>query len=247
MNIQHWSSQHTIMHFILQEQEYFTNVMSGSIRALVALFESQLLATPLDGLTKLALSNNWQRDEHQPSYVAAVVEVMATFTHLVRRLVSKSNFRYVCDKVVTAFVSRYLRCLHQCRPLPQECVQGLLVDCELFSAALRALHWIRPGLILQDGQLDTAALEMLQNVTPPSLERFVKREMQRVEAIVRLVLLPAGSLVDHFCTELSSASAAELQQVMDLKGVVKAHQETILDQLQRRRNNKSGPVKEAVY
>ena len=93
--------------------------------------------------------------------------------------------------------------------------------------------------VTEDGSLspahDDVHRDHRKQVTPASLERFVKREMTRVEATLQLVAVPTGSLVDAFCTRLPTSSPSELHQVMDMRGMSKAQQKVTLQELQQRR------------
>ena len=98
--------------------------------------------------------------------------------------------------------------------------------------------WIR---VMDNGSLslasDDAQQEHRRHVTPSSLERCVKREMNRVQTTLQLVASPANTLVDTFCACLPNASPTELQQVMDMQGLSKARQKVALEELHQRRTS----------
>ena len=98
------------------EQEAFAGVASECIRLMLAHFEL-LLAAPFG---ETMPSHSWHRmqasAEHS-DYVVEVVQCLVGFAATERRLLPTAHFRYLCDRIVTALASRFLRGIYSCKPL----------------------------------------------------------------------------------------------------------------------------------
>ena len=98
------------------EQEAFAGVASECIRLMLAHFEL-LLAAPFG---ETMPSHSWHRmqasAEHS-DYVGEVVQCLVGFAATERRLLPTAHFRYLCDRIVTALASRFLRGIYACKPL----------------------------------------------------------------------------------------------------------------------------------
>ncbi|KAH1041069.1 hypothetical protein GLYMA_09G018300v4 [Glycine max] len=69
-----------------------------------------------------------------------------------------------------------------------------------------------------------------------SYSKFVSREMSKAEALLKVILSPVDSVADTYRALLPEGTPMEFQRILELKGLKKADQQSILDDF-----NKHGP------
>ncbi|KAJ4866773.1 Vacuolar protein sorting-associated protein 53 A [Raphanus sativus] len=93
--------------------------------------------------------------------------------------------------------------------------------------------------------LDTQAMKTIlleipslarQTSTAASYSKFVSREMSRAEALLKVILSPIDSVADTYRALFPEGTPMEFQRILELKGLKKADQQSILDDF-----NKHGP------
>ena len=231
------------------EQEVFAGVVSEGIRLLVAHME--LRSVPSFDAVMLGLL--WDRPTVPPdsqeiselshsSYIGDVAHELADFAATERRLLSTAHFRYLCDKVVTALVARFLRSLYKCTPLSAGGAQQLMSDCDHLEQVLLAMHWLRPMDLTQEGAFASSAEEDGEQRRPASgsFGRFVKREMRRPRAVLQLVAVAPEELVMAFVAAMPSGSLVDLQNVMELQGLPKATRQDLLGAMRQLKREQQG-------
>ncbi|KAI4302259.1 hypothetical protein MLD38_038033 [Melastoma candidum] len=94
--------------------------------------------------------------------------------------------------------------------------------------------------------LDTQAIKTIlleipslgrQTAGAASYSKVVSREMSKAEALLKVILSPVESVADTYRALLPEGTPMEFQRVLELKGLKKADQQTILDDF-----NKHAPV-----
>ncbi|KAH9697162.1 vacuolar protein sorting-associated protein 53 A [Citrus sinensis] len=75
-----------------------------------------------------------------------------------------------------------------------------------------------------------------QTSNAASYTKFVSREMSKAEALLKVILSPVDSVADTYRALLPEGTPMEFQRILELKGLKKADQQTILDDF-----NKHGP------
>nr|XP_016472415.1 PREDICTED: vacuolar protein sorting-associated protein 53 A-like isoform X2 [Nicotiana tabacum] len=91
--------------------------------------------------------------------------------------------------------------------------------------------------------LDTQAVKTIlleipslgkQTAGAASYSKFVSREMSKAEALLKVILSPIDSVADTYCALLPEGTLAEFQRLLELKGLKKADQQSILDDFNKR-------------
>ncbi|OWM73150.1 hypothetical protein CDL15_Pgr001264 [Punica granatum] len=75
-----------------------------------------------------------------------------------------------------------------------------------------------------------------QTSSAANYTKFVSREMSKAEALLKVILSPVDSVADTYRALLPEGTPMEFQRVLELKGLKKADQQSILDDF-----NKHGP------
>ncbi|KAJ1970845.1 Vacuolar protein sorting-associated protein 53, partial [Dimargaris xerosporica] len=154
----------------------------------------------------------------QSEYVTMIATSLRLSVGVIRR--SLTNTRYIrtfCDKFVETFAVKYLGTLQRCRQISEIGAEQLLLDIQAIKT-----------LLLELPTLDTDKPE------PPSSRyaKLVTRCLSRTEAILKSILAPhdpPNALVDNFLFLFPDAAAADFQTVLDLKGLRKSEQNSLVD------------------
>ncbi|KAH9299234.1 hypothetical protein KI387_030916, partial [Taxus chinensis] len=72
-----------------------------------------------------------------------------------------------------------------------------------------------------------------QSAASPGYTKFVGREMGKAEALLKVILSPMESVADTYRALLPEGTAADLQRILDLKGLKKGEQQNLLDDFNR--------------
>jgi hypothetical protein len=226
------------------EQEVFAGVVSEAIRLLVAhmelravpLFEEKmavsLAAETCADSGPVSTDEQLQSNKIHSAYAGDLAHELADFTAIERRLLSTVHYRYLCDRVVTSLVARFTSSMYKCKPLRPAGVEQLLADCAHLEDVLLALQWMQPTDLTADGSFFTTVGDEERRATR-SFERLVSREMHRPKALLHLVRVPPGQLVEKFISDFPNGSVVDLQHVMGLQGLPGATQQPLLAAMKR--------------
>ncbi|KAG5549624.1 hypothetical protein RHGRI_014809 [Rhododendron griersonianum] len=91
--------------------------------------------------------------------------------------------------------------------------------------------------------LDTQAIKTILLDIPPlgrqtsgasNYSKFVSREMSKAEALLKVILSPIDSVADTYRALLPEGTPSEFQRILELKGLKRADQQSILDDFDKR-------------
>ncbi|KAJ1972439.1 Vacuolar protein sorting-associated protein 53 [Dimargaris verticillata] len=165
----------------------------------------------------------------QSEYVTMIATSLRLSVGIIRR--SLTNARYVrtfCDKFVETFASKYLVNLQRCRQISEIGAEQLLLDIQAIKT-----------LLLELPTLDSDKPEPLSS----RYAKLVTRCLSRTEAILKSILAPhdpPNALVDNFLFLFPDAVMADFQTVLDLKGLRKSEQNSLMDLFRQKANASSG-------
>ena len=181
----------------------------------------------------------------QSAYVADMARALRIVMPRVRTRLGDAPFRNFADKFARAFMARYQSAIFRCKRIGDMGAQQMLLDAQ----AIRALLLAAPGM---RGPSETAGassgssgggaggededLDGLAAVTasepalppPPVYAKYVQREMPRVEMLLKIIGSPKERFGDTIKALWPEAQLADLQRVMDLKGLARKEQQDIL-------------------
>ncbi|KAE8677387.1 Vacuolar protein sorting-associated protein 53 B [Hibiscus syriacus] len=115
-------------------------------------------------------------------------------------------------------------------------------DDEDFTTTIQQLMQPRYTQMLLDTQaVKTILLEIpslgRQTSGAAGYSKFVSREMSKAEALLKVILSPVDSVADTYRALLPEGTPMEFQRILELKGLKKSDQQSILDDF-----NKGSPV-----
>lgn len=221
-----------------EDQDAFQDVTAKSIRVLVSGLE-QRLDTPLKEISK----TNWSSFDmvgEESSYVRTINLTIHPFVVQVRELIPPSYFRSFCDKFAMAFASAFYRTLVGLKRISEAGTQQLLLDVYSIKTLLLKLPVLESSKKAAGTRHTTAppskSLSGGSTIAPAIYTKMVNKEFRKLEVMLKLVGSPKDMLIDMFraqwdCSIDTNAMAADFQTIMNLKGIPRNEQPSLLENL----------------
>ncbi|EEF29853.1 vacuolar protein sorting-associated protein 53 A [Ricinus communis] len=156
----------------------------------------------------------------QSEYVNSINMILTSSTPVLGSLLSPVHFQYFLDKLASSLGPRFYTNIFKCKQISETGAQQMLLDTQAVKTILLEI----PSL---GRQTSSAA----------SYSKFVSREMSKAEALLKVILSPVDSVADTYRALLPEGTPMEFQRILELKGLKKADQQSILDDF-----NKHGPA-----
>ncbi|EOY24115.1 Membrane trafficking VPS53 family protein isoform 8 [Theobroma cacao] len=129
-------------------------------------------------------------------------------------------FQFFLDKLASSLGPRFYMNIFKCKQISETGAQQMLLDTQAVKTILLEI----PSL----GQQTSGAA---------GYSKFVSREMSKAEALLKVILSPVDSVADTYRALLPEGTPMEFQRILELKGLKKSDQQTILDDF-----NKGAPA-----
>ncbi|KAJ1420960.1 Vps53-like, N-terminal [Sesbania bispinosa] len=155
----------------------------------------------------------------QSEYVNAINLILTTSIPTLGSLLSPVYFQFFLDKLASSLAPRFYSNIFKCKQISETGAQQMLLDTQAVKTILLEI----PSL----GRQTSGAA---------SYSKFVSREMSKAEALLKVILSPVDSVADTYRALLPEGTPMEFQRILELKGLKKADQQSILDDF-----NKHGP------
>ncbi|KAJ4980344.1 hypothetical protein NE237_031181 [Protea cynaroides] len=148
----------------------------------------------------------------QSEYVNVINSILTSSIPVLGSLLSPVYFQFFLDKLAASLGPRFYLNIYKCRHISETGAQQMLLDTQAVKTIL----------------LDIPALGK-QTSGAAGYSKFVSREMSKAEALLKVILSPIDSVADTYRALLPEGTPLEFQRILDLKGVKKADQQSILD------------------
>ncbi|PIA33327.1 hypothetical protein AQUCO_04100028v1 [Aquilegia coerulea] len=148
----------------------------------------------------------------QSEYVNAINSILSTSIPVLGSLLSPIYFQFFLDKLAASLAPRFYQNIYKCKHIPETGAQQMLLDTQAIKTIL----------------LDIPALGR-QSTSASNYSKFVSREMSKAEALLKVILSPVDSVEDTYRALLPEGTPLEFQRILELKGLKKADQQSILD------------------
>ncbi|RZB90185.1 vacuolar protein sorting-associated protein 53 A-like isoform X3 [Glycine soja] len=155
----------------------------------------------------------------QSEYVNAINLILTISIPALGSLLSPVYFQFFLDKLASSLGPRFYSNIFKCKQISETGAQQMLLDTQAVKTILLEV----PSL----GRQTSGAA---------SYSKFVSREMSKAEALLKVILSPVDSVADTYRALLPEGTPMEFQRILELKGLKKADQQSILDDF-----NKHGP------
>ncbi|XP_059308151.1 vacuolar protein sorting-associated protein 53 A isoform X2 [Lycium ferocissimum] len=204
-------------------QDEFSAVITKSLITLVhgieTKFDSEMLA-----MTRVPWST-LESVGDQSDYVNGINLILTSSIPVLGSLLSPIYFQFFLDKLASSLGPRFYHNIFKCKQISETGAQQMLLDTQAVKTILLEI----PSL----GK---------QTAGAASYSKFVSREMSKAEALLKVILSPIDSVADTYCALLPEGTLAEFQRLLELKGLKKADQQSILDDFNKRGSGISQPT-----
>ncbi|GJQ10376.1 hypothetical protein GpartN1_g2167.t1 [Galdieria partita] len=201
------------------ERDEFRAVAAKGLRSLAVGLYTRF-QKHLNLMTQMNWSNIQSVGDSSP-YVAKLEEEFFRSLPALANLLSFVHFRYFCDRFVAIFIPAYLTTLKACKKVSSIGAQQLLLDAAAIKNMLQNVPFIAysNGGIREDHKEERVQSEFLAPWS--SYQKFVNKEMSKVELILKVLLSPLETIVDTYAALIPDSSIGELNQLLEMKGLKK--------------------------
>lgn len=203
------------------QMDRFQEVIAAAVNTLI-----KYLETRMTGAFAEMKNVNWDTLESigdVSKYVTTIGTILNEKVPLYRIWIDPAFFEYFCDSFLGWFIPKYQASIYECKKISESGAEQLIVDATQLKLTLERLP------VLGKSQTDTASSRYVKRV---------RREMEEVEKLVKLLLTPFESLVDTYKSLFPEThSDTGLAKVMQLKGLPYAVQEQTLQTYGSKQNS----------
>ena len=192
-------------------QDSFNETLARAIQILAAGLESRI-----ESSLKEISNTSWGSVElvgEESDYVRSMHKEIESFVDIVRELIPASYFKNFCDKFSYVIINSFMSALSRIKRISESGTQQLLLDVYNLKTLILKLAVIG------------------QNPAPAMYTKTVSKEFARIEVLLKLVGTPSELLPDMFMSTWTSGTSNDLQLIMDMKGLPKKDQNSILEKV----------------
>ncbi|KZV32761.1 vacuolar protein sorting-associated protein 53 A [Dorcoceras hygrometricum] len=153
----------------------------------------------------------------QSEYVNNINTILTASIPVLGNLLSPIYFQFFLDKLASSLGPRFYLNIFKCKQISETGAQQMLLDTQAVKTIL----------------LDVPSLGKKTSVAA-GYSKFVSREMSKAEALLKVILSPTDSVADTYCALLPEGTPLEFQRILDLKGLKRTDQQSILDDYNKR-------------
>jgi len=170
--------------------------------------------------------NKWTDFEHvgdESEYVTAISKKLHQIIPSIKAKLSTSHFITLCEKFVITFFSLFANLIKRNKRLSNAAAQQLLVDVISLSNFLKTLVTASSST----GSNDSLFL----GPDETQVNRFVKvlkTQVAKPENILKVVLAPPETMAETFENLMKKSPPEELNLLMEIKGITKPEQSSVL-------------------
>ncbi|KAI8920106.1 Vps53-like protein [Powellomyces hirtus] len=205
-----------------RERDAFLDVSTAGIKMLVHGIEGSLEPA----MTAMA-KRSWGTLEavgDQSEYVTMIAQSLMSTVAVIRRTFASNAkyFRTFCDKFAESFLARYYNNITRCKPISEVGAEQMLLDTQAMKNIFTQMANIN-----SDGRGHPPAIYL----------KIVSKAITKVEQLLKVVLRPyqpVEGIVETYLLLFSDHSVTNFQKVLELKGLKRAEQQTVMEAFQRR-------------
>ncbi|XP_027176359.1 vacuolar protein sorting-associated protein 53 A isoform X1 [Coffea eugenioides] len=204
-------------------QDEFSAVITKALITLVHGIETKFDAEML-AMTRVPWST-LESVGDQSEYVNGINTIFSSSIPALGTLLSSIYFQFFLDKLASSLPPRFYSNIFRCKQISETGAQQMLLDTQAVKTIL----------------LDIPSLGR-QTSGASSYSKFVSREMSKAEALLKVILSPIDSVADTYCALLPEGTPTEFQRILELKGLKRTDQQSILDDFSRRGSGITQPA-----
>eukprot|EP01086_Lenisia_limosa_P006704 TRINITY_DN2574_c0_g1_i3.p1 TRINITY_DN2574_c0_g1~~TRINITY_DN2574_c0_g1_i3.p1 ORF type:complete len:192 (+),score=47.43 TRINITY_DN2574_c0_g1_i3:627-1202(+) len=165
--------------------------------------------------------NKWDKIEavsgHLP-FVAEFERACSLTTSIAKDNLPPLYFRFFCDKAAIALALRIQMAIERVKKVPEVGANQMLIDVKAMAKVLHSL----PAL-LANGNIDSEIF------IKESFLAKVHAQTDKFVSLVQCLLVPEQSLSDTYKTFFPQGNSADLIHIMDVRGMKRNNQNTVLE------------------
>ncbi|KAK6917988.1 Vps53, N-terminal [Dillenia turbinata] len=203
-------------------QDEFSAVITKALITLVQGLETKFDAE-MAAMTRLP----WGTLESvgdQSEYVNGINMILNSSIPVLGSLLSPIYFQFFLDKLASSLGPRFYLNIFKCKQISETGAQQMLLDTQAVK-----------GILLEIPNLGKQASNAA------GYSKFVSREMSKAEALLKVILSPIDSVADTYRALLPEGTPSEFQRILELKGLKKVDQQSVLDDFNKRGSGISQP------
>eukprot|EP00252_Welwitschia_mirabilis_P001763 TRINITY_DN11706_c0_g1_i1.p1 TRINITY_DN11706_c0_g1~~TRINITY_DN11706_c0_g1_i1.p1 ORF type:complete len:829 (+),score=191.73 TRINITY_DN11706_c0_g1_i1:175-2661(+) len=196
-----------------EEQDEFSAVITRALMTLVHGLETKLEAE-LAAMTRVP----WAALESvgdQSEYVNGISAILSSSVPVFASLLSPVYFQFFLDKLAASLAPRFHLNIYKCKHISETGAQQMLLDTHAVKTILLEVPSVG------------------QSAASTSYTKFVNREMGKAEALLKVILSSVESVADTFRALMPEGTAADFQRILELKGLKKTEQQSLLEDFTR--------------
>ncbi|KAI8031448.1 Vacuolar protein sorting-associated protein 53 A [Camellia lanceoleosa] len=163
------------------------------------------------------LETTFNAEMDSMGYINSINMVLTSSIPVLGSLLSPIYFQFFLDKLASSLGPRFYANIFKCKHISETGAQQMLLDTQAIKTIL----------------LDIPSLGR-QTSGAASYSEFVSREMSKAEALLKVILSHVDSVADTYRALLPEGTPLEFQRILELKGMKKADQQSILDDFTKR-------------
>jgi len=172
----------------------------------------------------------WESVEDQSEYVNVISNIISQTIPLYNNWLADFHFRFFCDSFVSSFISKLIQSVYKCRRISEVGAEQILLDMTAIKTVLLDMPTYGSPAISTSSSTSNLLSKKESSVSSRYL-KYTKKEMLRVEMILKVIITPQVGLVHSFKTLLTDSSETNFIKVMELKGIRKADQTALIESL----------------
>ncbi|KAG7594767.1 Vps53-like N-terminal [Arabidopsis thaliana x Arabidopsis arenosa] len=195
---------------ISEVQDEFSSVITRALVTLVhgleTKFDKEMVA-----MTRISWGTLNSVSEQSNKYVDRINTILCSSIPVLGNLLTTVYFQFFLDKLALTLGPRFYANIFRCKHISETGAQQMLLDAHDMKMILLKV----PSLARQ-----TATASYVE---------FVNNQMKRAEAVLKVIAFPNVSVVDTYRALVPEGTPMEFQRILELKGLTKAEQKSILD------------------
>ena len=230
------------------QADLFLDLVAHALKILVAGILDRLEAS-----FRAMAGSNWAGSNpvgEESPYVAQFSGVLVDAMTRIREALSSSYLTNFCSRLASEVLQRFLDVVMRQKRISESGSQQLLLDAYTLKALLLQLHSLDSAKAPSGskgaggaGTSDKASTASSSSSAtaggagagrapaPAMFVKLVTAKVCHIEAVLKLVGTPEGTLVERFKIMWPEGTAADLQSLMQLKGMKKGDQQALLEAL----------------
>ncbi|KAL6565339.1 HIT domain protein [Orobanche gracilis] len=174
----------------------------------------------------------------QSPYVNSINTILTASIPVLGRLLSPIYFQFFLDKLASSLGPRFYLNIFKCKHISETGAQQMLLDTQAIKTILLEIPSLgkQEMALLEGASIAYLSLKgtLMKVSAAAGYSKFVSSEMSKAEALLKVILSPIDSVADTYCALLHEGTPSEFQRILDLKGLKRTDQQSILDDYNKR-------------